>query len=133
MKDNDYENRSLTEAYRHMRDVEEAPLKDRKDAQKEFLDAMRTDPAIIAERLGWLFDGNYGYGEMMKARQILTMRGNANKAASLNQLVGAYEWRCPPAMTVAAWKKLSASEKNLLDRAIKIVIEEATKELHEDT
>jgi hypothetical protein len=130
MNDQEYERRSLDEAYRHMQEVERAPLSDRKEAQAEFLEAMK-DPALVAERLGWLFDGNYGYGEMMKARQVLGMGKNANKVASLNQLVGAYEWQCPPAMAVAAWKKLSASEKDMLDRAIKIVIEAAEKELKE--
>ena len=133
MKDQEYERRSLAEAYRHLKGIEDAPLSERKDAQTEFLDAMKTDPGLIAERLGWLFDGNYGYGEMMKARQVLGMKANANKVASLNQLVGAYEWRCPPVMAVAAWKKLSAAEKDLLHRAIEIVIEEAKKELIEDT
>lgn len=132
MPNQEYDNRSLTEAYHHMQRVENAPLSDRKEAQAEFLDAMKTEPDLIAERLGWLFDGNYGRGEQMKAIQILGMKANANKVASLNQLIGAYEWSCPPAMSVAAWKKLTAAEKDLLDRAIKIVIEAATKELREN-
>ncbi len=130
MDNQEYERRSLDEAHRHMQEIEKAPLTDRKEAQAEFLEAMK-DPALIAERIGWLFDGNYGYGERMKARQILGMAKNANKTAALNQLIGAYEWQCPPAMAVAAWKKLSAAEKDILDRAIKIVIEAAEKELKE--
>lgn len=130
MHDQEYDRRSLDEANRHMQEVEKAPLSDRKEAQSEFLQAMK-DPALVAERLGWLFDGNYGRGEMMKARQILDMAKNANKTAALNQLIGAYEWQCPPAMAVAAWKKLSGSEKDMLKRAIEIVIEAAEKELKE--
>jgi hypothetical protein len=132
MNDQEYEQRTANEAHRHMQEIEKAPLSDRKEAQAEFLEAMR-DPALVAERLGWLFDGNYGYGEMMQARRILAMGKNANKIATLNQLVGAYEWQCPPAMAVAAWKKLTTAEKDMLDKAIKIVIEEAEKELREDT
>lgn len=128
----EYEHRSLMEAVKHMQEIENASLSDRKEAQAEFLEAMK-QPDLVAERLGWLFDGNYGYGEMMKARQVLSMGKNANKTAALNQLVGAFEWQCPPAMAVAAWKKLSVGEKDILDRAIKIVIEAAEKELRENS
>lgn len=51
-----------------------------------------------------------------------------NRRAALVQLVGVYEWKCPPRMTVDAWKKLSKSEKDLLDRAIDIVIDTAEKD-----
>lgn len=131
MNDQEYDRRSLDEALAHMERVMKAPLSERKEAQAEFLEAMKTEPDLIAERLGWLFDGNYGRGEMMKARQILGMAKNANKVTSLNQLIGAYEWSCPTDMTVKAWKTLTAAEKDRLERAIKIFIEAAEKELRE--
>ncbi len=133
MDNREYDNRCLTEAYQHMQRIEKAPLSERKEAAKEFYDAMKTDPALIAERLGWLFDGNYGRGEQLKAQQILGMNARANKAASLTQMIGAYEWQSPPAMTIAMWKKLSKAEKDLLDEAVKIVIAEAEKEMREDS
>jgi len=130
--DAQYESRSLGEAMRHLEEVKRAPLSDRKEAQAEFLEAMRESPDIIAERLGWLFDGNYGRGEMLKARQIINMGRGANKKASLNQLIAALEWQCPADMAVAAWKKLSSAEKEKLDQAIEIVIEAAEKEKREE-
>lgn len=130
--DQEYERKELNSAMNDMRQIEMAPLTERKEAANEFFEAMRDDPALVAERIGWLFNGDYGYGQRMKARQVLGMSKRANKVASINQLVGAYEWRSPPAMTVAVWKKLTSPQKNLLQRAIEIVIEAAEKDLKEN-
>lgn len=121
-----YEARALREAHAKDREVESAPLAERKEAMAAFLEAMK-DPALVAERLGWLFDGNYGYGEMKRAKEILS-RPRMNRRAALTHLIGVYEWQCPPVMAIAAWKKLSKAEQSLLDRAIDIVISEAEKE-----
>lgn len=126
----EYDRRSLGEALAHQRDVEGAPLADRKEACAEFAEALR-DPLLVAERLGWLIDGNYGRGEMLKAKQIVASP-RMNRRAALTHLIGMYEWRCPSDMGVAAWKKLSASEKKALDAAVDVVIEAAEKEMLEE-
>lgn len=126
----EYENRSLMEAHRHMQEIEKAPLADRKEAAQDFFEAMRDDPALVAERLGWLIDGNYGYGEMLKAKQVVASP-RMNRVAALTHMIGAYEWQCPTAMSSASWKKLSTQEKKMLDEAVKIVISEAEKEMKE--
>lgn len=127
----EYENRSLHEANRHLTQIESAPLSERKEAQAEFLEVIKNDPALLAERLSWLIDGNYGYGEMMKAKQIIASP-RVNREAALTQLVAAYEWQCPPAMAVAAWKKLDATEKRMLSSAIEVVIEAAEADISSD-
>jgi len=127
MNDREYEDRSLSEANRHEREVDHAPLADRKEAQREFGRAMAAYPALVAERIGWLIGGNYGHGEMLKAKRVLTSP-RMNREAALVQLVGVYEWQCPGEMTRAAWKKLTASQKAALDAAVKIVIDRARAE-----
>ena len=67
--DRAYEQNELASASRRMAEIESSPLPERKEGCANFLEAMRDDPALIAERIGWLFDGNYGYGEMLKAVQ----------------------------------------------------------------
>jgi hypothetical protein len=126
-----YENRSLSEAVRHMQEIEASPLSDRKEAAREFFEAMRDSPDLVAERLGWLFDGNYGYGEMLKARQIINAP-RMNRRAALTHLIGIFEWMCPGKMGVEGWKKLTADQKKRLDKAIDIVIEAAEKEKAEE-
>lgn len=127
MADYAYDQREILNAGRRLLEVNASPLADRKEACANFLEAMRDDPALIAERIGWLIDGNYGYGEMLKAKQIVKAT-RMNRRAALTHMIAAYEWQCPQMMAAAAWKKLTKSQKDLLDRSVDVVIEAAEKE-----
>jgi len=129
--DEAYERRSMGEAHRRQQEIESAPLSERKEAQAELLQAMKGDPALVAERIGWLIDGNYGYGEMQLAKQTIASP-RMNRRASLTQLVALYEWQVPGPMTVAAWKKLTGAEKAALDAAVDVVIEAAEEDMSGD-
>ena len=87
---------------------------------------MATDPATVAERISWLIDGNYGYGQMQMARQVVASP-RTNREAALTQLVAVYEWQCPRRMSVEAWKKLSTAQKKALSAAVAVVISEAER------
>lgn len=119
----EYETRELTAAHRALAEVEHAPLATRKEAAVEFADALRS-PWLVAERIGWLLDGNYGYGQMLMAQRIVKAP-RMNRVAALTQLVAAFEWQCPPRMATAAWKKLTKTEQGLLDQAVKKAIKDA--------
>lgn len=121
MSQAEYERRELASALRKIEEVRRAPLADRKEAAAEFFEVMRDRPEIIGERIGWLLDGNYGFGEMLLARQVIE-RPRMNREAQLNQLIGVFEWMSPPDRTIAAWKKLTVSEKSMLDKIIGDVI-----------
>ena len=47
----EYERRELAEAHKKIDDLRRAPLSDRKEAQAEFLKALRDDPELVAERI----------------------------------------------------------------------------------
>lgn len=121
-----YESNELAMARRDEEGINAAPLLERKENQERFLDAMTIDPALVAERIGWLIDGNYGYGPMLLAKRIVTSP-RMNRVAALSQLICVFEWRCPRIMGVAAWKKLAVSQKAALKEAIDTVIAEAEK------
>jgi hypothetical protein len=121
----EYEMREFHEFQRQMREAETNPS--RKADCAHFAQQMAADPGLIAERIGWLIDGSYGYGAMQKAKQVLGMSARANKAAQLTHMIGALEWRCPPRMTIVAWKKLTPAQKKALDRAVKKEIASAEK------
>ena len=131
-----YEANELAMARRDEERINAEPLRDRKECQANFLDAMATDPALVAgqsiaaagsrERIAWLIDGNYGYGPMVLAKRIVASP-RSNRVAGLSQLVSVFEWRCPRVMGIAAWKKLTASQKRALESAIETVISEAEK------
>ena len=120
----EYERRELADAQRRLEEVERAPLAERKEAAAEFFEAMRDNPDIVAERVGWLLDGSYGYGPMMKAKQVLGSP-RMNRSAALTQMVAAYEWSSPSAMTRAAWKKLTKAQQDALERAVQEEIRSA--------
>lgn len=120
----EYERNELREAHRRLDEVEKAPLADRKEAAAEFLAAMRDHPGLIAERIGWLLDGNYGYGAMKKAKQILGSP-RMNRSAALTHMIGAFEWSTPNAMAIAGWKKLTKGQQAALEKAVQAAIRDA--------
>jgi hypothetical protein len=122
-----YEAQEIAKAQREMAEVEHAPLRDRQYAAKEFYEAMRDDPARVAERIGWIFDGNYGKGHYLMARRILASP-RMNRAAALTNIAAAADWQCPRSMVAAAWKKLTGPQKKMLDAAIQVVIKAAENE-----
>jgi hypothetical protein len=118
----EYEAREARMYHAQVAEIEKAPLSERKEAASDFLAAMKHYPDTVAERVGWLIDGNYGKGSYDAARRVLAMGARANKAATLTQMIAQLEWRCPARMAAAAWKKLSPSEKARLDHAVKSMI-----------
>lgn len=126
-----YTGQSIDEALAHAREVERNPLNERKEARESFQEAMATDPALVAERIGWLIDGNYGYGEMLKAKQVVA-HTRMNRKAALTHMVGLYEWQCPGKFAADAWNKLTGAQKQALDAAVNVVIEAAEQEMAEE-
>lgn len=124
------ESRAIDRELAEVREIEGAPLEERREAREAFYQAMR-DPALVAERIGWLIDGNYGQGQMLQALRVLASP-RMNRRAALTHMVGLYEWRCPGAFAAEAWKRLTASEKRALDAAVDVVIEHAEQELSEE-
>ena len=127
MADHEYEAREWREFDSRMRDADKGTLSERKQACAEFVEAMATDPALVGERIGWLLDGNYGYGAMQAAKRVVAGGPRMNKAAQLVQMIGALEWMCPPRAAAQGWKKLTASQKTALDKAVKAEIVAAQK------
>lgn len=123
----EYERRELQEAQQRLTEVERAPLADRKEAASEFFEAMRDRPEVVAERVGWLLDGNYGYGQMMLAKRVLGSP-RMNRSAALTQMVAAYEWSSPSALTRASWKKLTKGQQAALEKAVQAAIKSAESE-----
>jgi hypothetical protein len=117
----EYEAREARELETTLSRVEKAPLADRKEAARDYYEVMANDPARVAERIGWLFDGNYGYGAMMKAKRILAAP-RMNRAAALSQIVAALDHQCAQRDAMAMWNKLTPRQKQDLDAAIQVVI-----------
>jgi hypothetical protein len=118
----EYESNEAALYRKQIAEIEKAPLSERKEACADFYKAMKDNPALVAEHIGWLLDGNYGYGAMQVARRVAHAGGRTNKSSHLGPMIAALDWQCPARMAVAAWKKLSPSEKATLESAIKAEI-----------
>jgi hypothetical protein len=117
----DYELRELNRANREAHEIERAPLTDRKEGAQTYFEVMRDDPARVAERIAWLINGEYGQGQMLKAKQIVSSP-RMNRVAALSGLIAIYEFRTSQVMAIAAWKKLTKPQQTLLNKAIEVVI-----------
>jgi hypothetical protein len=120
----EYERNELAEANRRLAEVERAPLVDRKEAAAKFLAAMRDHPGLVAERIGWLLDGNYGYGSMLMAKRVLGSP-RMNRSAALTHMIAAFEWSTPSAMARAGWNKLTKGQQAALEKAVQAAIRDA--------
>lgn len=116
-----YEQSELRLAYRHIADVANAPLADRKEAQKTYAKAL-LDPAWLQERCEWLLNGDYGYGPMVMARRIAKNQ-RQNQTAALGQLIACFEWQCDERSARQAWKKLTKAQQVAANAAIQKAID----------
>lgn len=120
----EYEQRELQMAHKQIKDVERAPLADRKEAAAEFLEAMQDSPDTVGERVGWLLAGNYGFGAMLIAKNVLHHK-RMNREAALTHLVATFEWMAPQRMAAQEWKKLTHAQQDALDVAVREAIADA--------
>ena len=124
MTNPEYEQQEIRRMIAEQREVERAPLFERKEAQKEYFEAMRDAPELVAERVSWLFNGSYGWAECRAAILIADAGKRVNKTAHLSRLIASEEWRCPQAFAVSAWKMLNPDQQKRIDAAIQKEIDE---------
>lgn len=126
-----FESREILQFLAEQRALDKLPLKERKENAAEFLDAMRTQPEIVAERVGWIFNGSYGQGAYIKSREVANSP-RMNRAAALTMMVAGVEWSVPGRMVAAACHKLSPAEKKRLDTYLQKEIQDFLKEQKEE-
>jgi hypothetical protein len=121
MRDLAYEQREIASAIKNEQAVERAPLAERKEAQQSFFETIKHHPEIIAERVLWLLEGQYGQGAMLLAHNITA---RSNRPAAYCQMIAVLDHNCPRRMAAEAWKKLTSKEQAKLERLLETTIEE---------
>jgi hypothetical protein len=116
-----YEIQELTRANREEQQINRAPLSERKEAQADFLKDVREAPDHFADMTRFLLSGDFGHGQMLQAHNVTP---RMNRVAYWTQLTALWNYRCPRVMAIAAWKKLSAKEKDALQREMEEVVRE---------
>lgn len=123
-----YETRELIAFTTQLAFVERAPLSERRENAKEFANTLRDAPELVAERVGWLLNGTYGFGSYTRALEVAKNK-RMNRAAWLVQTIAALEWGCTQRDCIKAWKRLDDAQKAKLDTLVNHEIEQALSEL----
>lgn len=117
---------------KQLRQVEEAPLADRRSARNDWANAL-LDPVLLMERADWLLRGNCGYDAMLAARETMAS-GRGNRLAAFAQLLAAVEWQCPAAFAREAARDLPAPDLDRASQALQDAynawLDETTREAH---
>lgn len=129
-KDQEYDTREMQTARNRLAEVRKAPLADRKEAREAYRAAMADDPDLVAERVVWLLNGSYGYGEHLIARTIVA-KPRMNRVAALAHLIAVYEWQCPEDFATKAWHDLTPDQQTAIDQAITRAIESHERSIKE--
>ena len=124
-----YEMRELQRAAAEISRIENQPLEHKREAKKEFQEALRTEPGLIVERMSWYLDGNYGFGHYLKSKEWLSRSKNFNINARLMQSVAALEWQCPARQANQAYNSLTETQKDLFNLMVNRIIENHRKDL----
>ena len=120
----EYDQHEVRMTQRKLDALDKQPLADRKEARREFKAAMASNPNLVANRIDWMLDGNYGRGPYVMARQVMGMTSRANKAAMLTQMIAGLDWSCPDRFARTAYKKLTQEQQDLLTSKVQTIIDE---------
>ena len=116
----EYTEREMKMMAKDAAEIEALPMVERRENYKEFAADMEAMPRLIAERIGWLLTGSYGFGQMILAQRALETR---NPKAHLFRLIAIFEWRTGRSYAAKAWRLASEATKVALNKAIDAEIE----------
>jgi hypothetical protein len=117
----------LQQFRKKMEEVEKLPLAERKENAKEWFKDLSDNYMMIAERVGWLLQGNYGGGSFGSACRVLASP-RMNQVAWCAITIANLEWRCPAKMAIESWKKLPVETRYQVNEAIRREIADAKAE-----
>ncbi len=121
------------ERHRHntkMRYIDEQSPAEKDEAKTEYYNAMANDHCHLIQSLDYLTNGDYGKGALLALESFATNK-RMNHIAALSQLLGALEFRCPPAMVKNAWRMLTPKQKAKINKLFTNSLEEYNNERDE--
>ena len=131
MTEQEYQTNEISRALKLINEVESAPISERKENKKEFLDACVETPETVVERVGWLLNGSYGHGEYMIAWRDVDIWNKSKKLnirARLFISIAAYEWMTTPRHAAEVWRALPDEIKEKINKGIDAEIDFYIKE-----
>ena len=103
-------------------EITKLPVADRTASKAEYLNTLQNDTNLLTQRVGWLLNGNYGYGGYLVANEI-ALNHRCNRPANLAILTAQLEWQITPSQARHAFSQLSEGRKEEITEAINETIE----------
>ena len=94
----DYDRRELDRANRELNALSHEPAHVKAERKDEFARALEEQPELVAERIRWVKNGDYGRGAQIIAEKLKA------RGFGLYPLIGQLEWRCSALDAMQAWK-----------------------------
>lgn len=85
-----------------------------KEDRAEFAAIIKSDPALVADRCGWILNGSYGFAPYYHAKNVASNK-RMNRPAWFVQMIALIEWGCNFRGAVAAYKALTPEEQTALN------------------
>ena len=112
----EFEERELSYARAELRRVDagwqQAPAHERTEEIRRVTNDIQTDPELLAERIHWLFEGVFGHGSMLLAREIVDSSPRVNRDAQLFRLVVSLDDAMGWAGVDRVWRALPPATKD---------------------
>lgn len=118
----DYETRERLAFTRQLSEV-----KPDKESRATFAEALIKTPDLVAERIGWLLNGSYGYGSYVAALEVARNK-RMNRAAWLTNVIAALEWGCDARYVAKVWSGLTPEVQEAFNALVIGEIEAALAE-----
>ena len=110
--DKAYHDHEMKRAFAHYKAIQTGSRYEQEENYKVFV----TESAeLIAEKVGWILDGSYGYGEQQIALNALEQR---NPNPSLYHLIASLEWNIGEYYSRKAWKNTPVDKQKAINEAI---------------
>jgi len=94
----EYDRQELARTNRELSALSHEPAHIRAERKCEFARALEEQPELVAERIRWIKNGDYGRGAQIIAEKLKA------KGLSLYPLIGQLEWRCGAYDAMQAWR-----------------------------
>lgn len=122
----EYEWREVERHMNQMRDIQSLPASERKANAEEFGITLANHPELVAERLGWLLGGSYGYGACKVAWRAVDLQKRPNPI--LYYLVANLEWNTGDYYARIAWNGITDEGRATVNELFAKTIEACKEE-----
>lgn len=101
--------------------TENAPLSERKEGQRDYLNMLKNDPERFEEDVYMLLVGNFGHGAQIVAHDIIKSP-RINQTAGIAIMIAHLNFFCPNELARKAWNMLTPEEQAKVNNIIKTAI-----------